>query len=202
MFFAPIALNDIDVATHAYPAPQICEYETVAESFYPKAAISAVVAQWGRSKAASSLAGSEDRAAVVSRLSELSRLGSNWDSYGAQAIDKTCVENAQALMAALPEDVPSPEISPNPNGTLTLDWEGEDRLLSLEVGRTRYSCFWEAGDDTTETDEGRIAGDIPAFVYFALQRMFPPTATMPGPFEEFTIDVQGQPGSTASGGRG
>ncbi len=82
-----------------------------------------------------------DRADALRVLGDLARLGPDWDGYGAEPISSRCIANASALLAALRPGIPSPELTPNPNGTLTLDWEVDGQTLSLELGATRFSGF-------------------------------------------------------------
>ncbi|WP_295449041.1 hypothetical protein [uncultured Thiodictyon sp.] len=111
-------------------------------------------------------------AAAFSRLADLTRLGPDWDSYGADPIAHACLANVRAVLAALPADTPAPEITPNPNGTLTVDWVAEGYRLSFEIGASRYSACWESAAGV-QTDEGDILRGIPAFVSEALAFLRP-----------------------------
>ncbi len=106
-------------------------------------------------------------AATLSLLAELARLGPGWDGYGADPIGAPCLANVSAVLAALPAGTPGPEIAPNPNGTLTLDWVVGGYSLSFEIGAARYSAIWESAAGV-QTDEGHILPDIPVFVTAAL----------------------------------
>jgi hypothetical protein len=108
-------------------------------------------------------------------LTEMEKFTLNWDGYGANPIGKSCIANARSVLGALHSWIPSPDIIPNPNGTLTLDWETEEQFLSLEVGATRFSTFWESKNGS-KTDEGILEvreKAIPSFVTKALASLFP-----------------------------
>jgi hypothetical protein len=56
----------------------------------------------------------------------------NWDGYGALPVS--------AIKVILPV-APSPEINPNPNGTLSFEWGTHLGNAHLEIGQTRYSFY-------------------------------------------------------------
>jgi len=191
--FAGLLISHIDLEA-PLPGHQICEYETVTTGFLGKPLL---CPRHFKPSVAVSLEKTETRAGVLARLHEISKLGSNWDAYAAEPVDGTCLANARNLLTALPESIPSPEVFPNPNGTLTLDWESGDQVLSLELGAQRFSSFWQSHHRTT-TAEGEITQEIPTFVDIALRVMFPDVADAPERYDERTLDVPGQSRSTTS----
>jgi len=108
---------------------------------------------------------------AVALLADLVRLEPGWDGHGADPITPSCLTNVSAVLAALPAGTPCTEIVPNPNGTLTLDWEAGAYSVSLECGATRYSAVWGSAAGV-ETDEGDIRPGIPACVTEALESLF------------------------------
>ena len=136
-----------------------------------------------------------DRSSARLNLAELAKLKQNWDAYEADPISGGCIDRAHAVLNALPSKTPSPDITPNPNGTLTLDWETEDQALSLELGVTRFSCFWESMHGI-KTDDGLLDQDIPLFVTKALASMFSVYELTP-PTEWSTINAYGKHGRAA-----
>ena len=74
-------------------------------------------------------------------LEEMARLPDNWDGYGGLPISKGAVANARAALSSLLAAVPLPDITPNPNGTISMEWETERGVAHLEVGATRFSFF-------------------------------------------------------------
>ena len=136
-----------------------------------------------------------DRSSARLNLAELAKLKQNWDAYEADPISGGCIDRAHAVLNALPSKTPSPDITPNPNGTLTLDWETEDQALSLELGVTRFSCFWESMHGI-KTDDGLLDQDIPLFVTKALASMFSGYELTPPP-EWSTINAYGKHGRAA-----
>lgn len=84
-----------------------------------------------------------DRAEALDRIESITLLPENWDGYGADQIDSSCIENTKHVLSMLPNYVPSPEIYPNPNGTITMDWGTNDKSLSIEIGNNNFSSFLE-----------------------------------------------------------
>jgi hypothetical protein len=68
-------------------------------------------------------------------------LGDDWDGYGALAIDATTISNALLAVHILVRLVAMPDITPNPNGTLSFEWETSSGLAHLEIGKTKYSFY-------------------------------------------------------------
>jgi hypothetical protein len=72
-----------------------------------------------------------------------------WDGDVAVGIDPVALSSAKRLVRALPDDVPVPEFSPEPDGSISLDWiRSRTRLLSLSIGRSdRLAYAWLDGTD-------------------------------------------------------
>jgi hypothetical protein len=91
---------------------------------------------------------------VSSAIEQLRALGrecaeSGWDGGEAQAIDPMALRNAEMFLRALPDGIPMPELAPEPDGAISLDWiQSRHRLLSLSLGRTlRIAYAWLDGAD-------------------------------------------------------
>src|SRR6266581_4358638 len=92
-------------------------------------AASAVVASPERSQA---LFG--EKLAAISSLQALAREcgQEGWDGNDAAGIAPFAVHAAESLLRALPPGVPLPELAPEPDGSLSLDWiRSRTRLFSL-----------------------------------------------------------------------
>ncbi len=58
----------------------------------------------------------------------------NWDGYGAKAVTAGAFEESFALLNALPSYIPLPELEPEPDGSIGLEWEnGPNRVFTLSV---------------------------------------------------------------------
>ncbi len=61
----------------------------------------------------------------------------NWDGYGAKAISAGAFEEAFAILNALPMRMRLPELTPEPDGSIGMEWEnGPARILALSVNGT------------------------------------------------------------------
>ena len=78
---------------------------------------------------------------ALGEIGALGRLGENWDGYGALPIDQITIENARNFIQRLSPRLPLPEISPNPNGTISMEWTSSGALAHLEFGLTKFSFF-------------------------------------------------------------
>lgn len=63
----------------------------------------------------------------------------DWDGYGALPILEETKGNALAALNQLQVSTSAPEITQNPNGTLSFEWETNQGFGQLEIGLTRYS---------------------------------------------------------------
>jgi len=91
------------------------------------------------------------KAAVISRIAEVSdQCGKpGWDGDDAEAVSEISVAQALDFIRALPDGLPLPEVAPEPDGAISLDWiESRHRLFSLSVGASpRLSYAWLDGSD-------------------------------------------------------
>jgi len=80
---------------------------------------------------------------VGDMIDELASLGPNWDGEGAVPIPPQTLDNTRRLLSAFsrfPAGFPAPpEITPNPNGTVSLDWSNERGWVTVEVGRSTFT---------------------------------------------------------------
>jgi hypothetical protein len=92
-----------------------------------------------------------EKAAALSQLAALATecAERGWDGEDAAAINSGAVFLAQRFLRALPDGVPLPELAPEPDGAISLDWtRSRNRLLSLSVGhRNRLAYAWLDGTD-------------------------------------------------------
>lgn len=95
------------------------------------------------------------------KLVELSKLQNGWDGYGAASISDDVVNRAQSLLATILTEMPAPDLVPNPNGTISLQWESESGFLHLEIGERDYSFLLGS---TGELPRGAQADGLPSQV--------------------------------------
>lgn len=59
----------------------------------------------------------------------------NWDGYGSKSVDRDSLAFAERVAQMLPVSLPGPEVTVDPDGEVSFDWEcGRRQRLSLSVG--------------------------------------------------------------------
>lgn len=97
-----------------------------------------------------------------------------WDGYGALPVNPDSYNFAKSFIKALPTEAPLPELSADPDGEVSLDWQfGRRRALSVSVGATgRCTYAWMLGQRSTRGTDW-IEDEIPASIAFALCQLAP-----------------------------
>ena len=85
--------------------------------------------------------------AAIAAVDEFAAMKENWDGYGAARIAEAASNNAKSALSRLLGVTPCPDLSPNPNGTISMEWEGESGYAVLEVGNSRYSFYMKVGNN-------------------------------------------------------
>jgi len=114
------------------------------------------------------------KAVLISHLSELGeqcRKG-NWDGYGAEPVLPRALRCAEELIASLPDDVPLPECSIEPDGCVSLDWmPGPNRTLTVSVGGSdRLPYAWVDGTDRGHAVAKLVDGQLPPRILTEIRR--------------------------------
>lgn len=73
----------------------------------------------------------------------------NWDGEGASAMEPWAVQTAERFIRVLPDGLPMPEITPEPDGSVGLDWSlAPSRVFSVSFGNSlRLAYAWLDGTD-------------------------------------------------------
>lgn len=91
------------------------------------------------------------KALAISALREMASecADEDWDGYGAEAIDLLSVWNAEEFIRALPDNLPMPEVSAEPDGSISLDWtRSRNQIFSVRVGASnRLAYAWLDGTE-------------------------------------------------------
>jgi hypothetical protein len=72
-----------------------------------------------------------------------------WNGEDAAPLDPTAVLLAARFLRMLPQGIPLPELAPEPDGSISLDWiQSPKRLFTLSIGRSNRLPFaWLDGAD-------------------------------------------------------
>ena len=112
---------------------------------------------------------------ALDRLYELAAecAEADWDGYGAEAVSQNAVERSAHFIRRLPEGLPLPEISVEPDGEIALDWSPTPtQTFSVSIGPAdRMACAWVNG-----TEHGHVVaysnnGEIPSRILQEIQRI-------------------------------
>jgi len=92
-----------------------------------------------------------DKASLLSKLWSLAdECGEDdWDGEGGLALDDGAIGAAVSFIRALPTYFPLPEVAPEPDGAVSLDWSvSKTRMFSVSCGSTpRLAFSWLDGTD-------------------------------------------------------
>ena len=114
----------------------------------------------------------------ASALSDLSQLASecaeeDWDGYGARALDLRALRLAQEIIRSLPEELPMPSFSIEPDGCVSLDWiPSRNRTFTLSAGKTdRLPYAWIDGTDRGHAVAKLTNGQLPPRILQEIKRI-------------------------------
>ena len=114
------------------------------------------------------------KAALISTLAALGEecREPNWDGYGAEPASLRSLHRAEDLIASLPDDVPLPECSIEPDGCVSLDWmPAPYRTLTVSVGATdRLPYAWVDGTDRGHAVAKLVDGQLPPRILAEIRR--------------------------------
>ena len=92
-----------------------------------------------------------EKAATISRLIALAHECNEpaWDGIDASPVNPIAVMTAEAFLRVIPDNLPMPELAPEPDGAISLDWiQSNTRLFSLSIGsNNRMAYAWLDGSD-------------------------------------------------------
>ena len=89
-------------------------------------------------------------------LQLIESLQTGWDGYGAAPISTSVRVNAWHAFNQFSNAQLIPEISPNSNGTVSLEWEVNGVAAHFQVGRTTYSMYIRPAEGKTRYFNGNI----------------------------------------------
>ena len=112
---------------------------------------------------------------ALNRLYELAAecAEADWDGYDAEAVSQSAVERSAHFIRRLPEDLPLPEISVEPDGEIALDWSPTPaQTFSVSIGTAnRMACAWVNGTEHGHAVAYSNNGEIPSRILQEIQRI-------------------------------
>ena len=119
------------------------------------------------------LFGSKEEA--LNRLYELAAecAEADWDGYGAEAVNQSAVEHSAYFIRRLPENLPLPEISVEPDGEIAFDWSPTPtQTFSVSIGTAnRMACAWVNGIEHGHVVVSSNDGEIPLRILQEIQHI-------------------------------
>jgi hypothetical protein len=101
----------------------------------------------------------EEAKTVTKTVQELASLENDWDGYGAVAISDKARANAErfaSIIGDAPFNLPTPEVTPNPAGTISFEWDAPHGEAYFEIGDADYSAFIKSKGQPTIYRQGRV----------------------------------------------
>jgi hypothetical protein len=118
---------------------------------------------------------SGDKNAVLSDLAALGTDYANpgWDGGHAAPIDPVAMFFVRRFVHALPYGISMPELAPEPDGSVSLDWSASrNRVFSLSIGPSNRLAFaWLDGADTGYATAQFDGIDIPSLVLDQIRKL-------------------------------
>lgn len=94
------------------------------------------------------------REEAMAEVRTFANLQDDWDGYGAIRPLSECLNHALEIISN--ENISLnylTDIYPNPNGTLTLEWEQDEKEIGLEVGSREFSYYAHFGEVHTYNNQ-------------------------------------------------
>lgn len=99
---------------------------------------------------------------------------SNWDGYNAAPISEAACAEAILFLKKLPSTIPSPDVIPNPDGDVSLEWYIDQRILFVATfsgtGVIAFAGMFGKGSKVHGTE--LFTESIPSSVVENLCRLF------------------------------
>ena len=97
--------------------------------------------------------------ANLERLSNMSLLEDNWNSYGAPKISPLVIDHVRSFLLRLPNDRQPDVAVPTGRGTVQLEYEDtEGKYLELDIGQSSIDVLYQPVDGD-EIEEENILED-------------------------------------------
>lgn len=111
---------------------------------------------------------------LYARLYQMTKLPLDWAGKGAEPISETVYENAVNFLRKIPSEfrdmLSSDSITITPYGTAVIDWEANDKLVSVEIGKSRIGYFAENVEGFTKDDISLSDIGYPFKIFHALEQ--------------------------------
>jgi hypothetical protein len=128
-----------------------------------------VPAEWTRALPSLTL---QERQEALTTISSMAELPEDWDGFGAASIPKRISAVASGIINSLPDEIPTPDVNANANGTVSLLWQNDVGRAHLEIGTKTYSCYVRPWNGKTRYQDG-LVDEIASSKKNLLEAMYP-----------------------------
>ncbi|WP_321964199.1 hypothetical protein [Paraburkholderia sp. J7] len=99
-------------------------------------------------------------------IDEYGQLRENWDGYDADPISEDACAAAKEFLQSLPSNFASPDLCPNPGGTISMEWASGNGTAQVEFGRSKFSFYLRRKGAPTlyHRGEAKSASTVYAFL--------------------------------------
>ncbi len=99
-------------------------------------------------------------------LKNFDKLKNNWDGYGALEVEQESHLSVKKLFSSGTFNLfPESNIFPNPNGTITIEWENNSGYANLEVGNKLFTFFVEFSNNEYQEESGNNSTIVSKIIY-------------------------------------
>ncbi|MDA1067440.1 MAG: hypothetical protein O3C43_13150 [Verrucomicrobia bacterium] len=113
--------------------------------------------------------------AIITKIREfgIECAEADWDGYDAEPVSQNALERAEVFIRSLPESISMPEVSVEPDGDLSFDWNPTStKTFSVSVGSSdRFAYAWFDGTDRGHAVARSSNGEVPARILEEIQRI-------------------------------
>jgi hypothetical protein len=94
-----------------------------------------------------------------------------WDGYTAEPVSEATICNARLLISVLPHDIPTPEISAEPDGHITLEWYRSPNVLSISISPENLIHYAALIDSSKKFGTETFKGVFPEQIFKILKSL-------------------------------
>lgn len=109
----------------------------------------------------------------IDLIEKFRALDADWDGYDANEISDGACDAAKTFLANLPTDLESPELCPNPSGTISMEWDSQHGQAQLELGKRKFSFYLRKKGGATIYQNGEAHMAIAICGFLSLMRSTP-----------------------------
>jgi len=93
----------------------------------------------------------------------------NWDGYGAEPIDKDYKDIVEKLLNAFPQYIPTPDILPEPDGEISLEWNiSKNKVFYISINKNNKLSYAYINNGKKSTGVGIFDKNIPETIILQL----------------------------------